>query len=142
VQRVGEAVEQVEERLRSPVQVLDDEDEEAAGGERTQVARPAVDQPLAHVGRRDPRRARRQLEADCPRCRLEHGRSLLGRQHVLDRAAELRERDGRRVGVEDRRERLRNLRERHVPDALAVRGAPAAQEPRVGQPLDQLLHEP
>ena len=66
---------------------------------------------------------------------------MLGRNRALDGGAELCERDVGAVVVADSRELARDLREREVGDAVAVRDAPADDRPPGVEPADELVDE-
>jgi hypothetical protein len=59
-----------------------------------------------------------------------------------DRGLQLRQRVLGRIGIEDARVRLRDLRERPVRDPFSVRKAPALEDAAGGEPLDQLGEQP
>ncbi len=126
---VGDVLDQLEQRLLRPVDVLEEEDERLHVGERHH-----------HLARRP----RDLLRAALPFERLEHA----GRQteHVRDRLllaalAELRERLLQRVVVRDACGGLDHLRQRPVGDTLAVREASPAQDARALEAVDELACE-
>ncbi len=122
-------LDQLEQRVLRPVDVLEEEDERL------------------HVGEGDHDLARRPgdlLRAALPFERLEHAGGQtehVGDGLLLAALAELRERLLERVVVGDARGRLDHLRQWPVGDALAVREASAAQDARALEPVDELPRE-
>ncbi len=142
VSRLGQALDQVEQRARSPVDVLHGDDRDLLAAERLDVAGPPflqAKQRLARIGVRD--RGPRQGEPDRPGGRVQRAAGVLGGDDRLDRRPELGERGLGRIVVEDAGVRLRHLGERPVGDALAVGQAAADQHVSRGEPLDELAEE-
>jgi hypothetical protein len=133
-QRVGEAVDQVEERGRRPVNVLDREDRRPAACEVGEVSPPGVLERLRHLARGE---TAGKIEADSPEDGREHARGV-GADDLLDVQPELLARRRGRVGVEDARVRFHGFGERPIGDVLTVRQAAALEHRRLRQPRDEL----
>jgi hypothetical protein len=130
VDAVGEVLDEVEERLLRPVDVLEPEDE----GLRLREAR----RPLVR-GPRD------LLPAAWPRDVVQHARceaEQVGDGVARARLAQLLDRLLGRVVVGDPGRSLHHLRERAVGDSLAERRAASRQDTRPLQPGVELLCEP
>ena len=126
----GEMLDQLEQRLLAPVDVLEQEHERLRLGE---LLRPRARRPGDLL--------LRPLALD----RLEHAdreAEQVGDRLVLAVRAQLRPRLVERVVVGDPRGRLDHLGERPVRDALAVREAAAGEDGRAFEPGDELAREP
>src|SRR5919106_1305934 len=126
---VGEVLDEIEQRLLGPVDILKEEDK------RLHVAERLHDLP---------RRPRDLLGASLALERLEHPRREP--EHVRDRLllaarAQLLERLLQRVVVGDAGGGLDHLRQRPVGDSLAVRQAASRQDARALEPVDELPRE-
>ena len=130
VDPVREMLDQVEQGLLGPVDVLEAEHERLRLGE---ARRPLVRGP----GDLEAAAAARDV--------VEHaGREPEQVRHRVARARlpELLDRLLRRVVVGDPRRRLHHLRERPVRDALPERRAPSREDARALEPREELLREP
>ncbi len=144
--RVGEVLrelfEQVEERARRPVDILDGQDRQLLATERRDIASPSFLQPPADFVWVAARCGHaREREPDRPRRRLEHSLGLVLGDDRLDRGSQLREGDLCWIGVEDAGVSFRRLRERPEGDPLAIREAAALYQARIGKPLDELREQ-
>ena len=128
---IGQLFEQVEQRVVGPVDVLDHDDDRPAFAERREERSPRGVDLGAHVlGVEIRERDVWILQAD----RVGEGRRRARRvggdlegQQVPTRLAHLLDREIGRVGVEDARVRLEDLRERPVGDAVAVGETPPGE---------------
>ena len=126
---VGEVLDQVEQRLLRPVDVLEDEDDGLRLGEL-----------LDERTRRPGDLLRRAVALE----RLEHARrepEQVGDRLVLAAGLELLERLLDRVVVRDPGDSLDHLGERPVRDALPVRESAALQHRRALEPVDELARQ-
>ena len=138
-----QVVEQVEQRLGRPVDVVDDEHEQCLSSQRREVPRPGVVQPPFHVSvDRHTRRASWERETHRPRDRLDDALDLIRGQRVLDRPSQLREGDVGSVVVQDSRKRARDLDQGQIGDPVAVRDATADDDAGVVQPIRELGEKP
>ena len=114
---LDELVEEVEERLVGPVDVLDDQDERTLLGERLEEAPPGGERLVAAVA------ADLLLAAEAEerqQVRLDAGLVAGPGERVLDRPADLRCDVGRCVLLDDARLRLHDLAERPQRDPVSV----------------------
>ena len=138
----AQMLEEVEQRLGSPVHVLDHEHQQPLAPEKREVRRPR----LVERGSRFPTgseagRPAGQREAHRPAERLRDGRPLLRRHGLRDRASELRDGGLGGLVLADPGERPRHLGEGKVGDAVAVRHAASRQDTGAVEPVRELGDE-
>ena len=136
-ERVGQLVEQLEQRLRRPVHVLDHQHGQLLAAEPAEVSPPALAEERADVALV----VRRQRKADRPADRVDDPGDVLRPDVPRNDRLELQQRSIGGVAVEDPRVALRGLAERPVRDALAVREASTQEEVRAGQLRHELREE-
>ena len=141
---VDEVVDEVEQRVVGPVQVLEDEDERALVGERLEEAAPRRERLVAPRRRTSSSVSR---PASGRRCRSIQPASRVVADESLDGLPELLLRLLRTVGLEDPGLRLDHLAERPERHAFAVRKRAAVapvDEPEVSglDRLEELEDEP
>ena len=132
-ERAGDAVrellEQVEQRVVRPVDVLDDDDCRTVHGETGEERPPRLVGLEPHLARREDGQPE-SLVLEPERERKDRGRTCgigNGSEDVLFESGDLGERSLGRIRVEHTRVRLEHLAERPVGDRLAVRQAAALQ---------------
>ena len=132
-ERAGDAVrellEQVEQRVVRPVDVLDDDDRRTVRGETGEERPPRLVGLEPHLARRKDGQPE-SLVLEPEREREDRGRTCgigNGSEDVLFESGDLGERSLGRIRVEHTRVRLEHLAERPVGDRLAVRQAAALQ---------------
>ena len=138
-ERLGELLEQIEQRRGRPVDVLDDEHRELPAAERADVTLPRSRQRVPHVlgVGRDDRRAG-DFDADRPADRLDDARGVRLCHDGADRGPELLQGCFGGVGIEDRGLRLGGLAEGEIRNSLAVGEASAPQHSGLWEAAEQL----
>jgi hypothetical protein len=139
---VHQVLDEIEQRDRGPVDVLDHDDGEPPPSERADVALPAVGEEGANAFGIRGREGRISFrEADRPGDRVEDLACIL-LDDRLDGGSQLVERELDRIGVEDPRVAFRHLGQRPVGDSLAVGEAAPLEHARLREARDQLVDQP